>query len=64
MKIFSHLTKLLRDQTGATALEYGLMLGLMTLVLVGGLSAAAGQIKTTWNTVSSQVQTATQAAAA
>ena len=64
MKIFLHMSKLLRDQSGATALEYALMLGLMTLVLVVGLTAAGQEISLTWNTVATQVQTATQAAAA
>ena len=64
MNKFSTLIRLLRDKSGATALEYGLMLGLMTLVLIIGLSAAATQIQTTWNTVATQVQTATQQAAA
>ena len=64
MKIFLHLSKFLRDRSGATALEYALMLGLMTLVLVVGLTAAGQEISLTWNTVATQVQTATQAAAA
>lgn len=39
MKIFNQF---FRNESGATAIEYGLILGLMTLTIVGSISALGG----------------------
>ena len=58
------LGKLLRDECGAAALDYGLMLALIVLVLLGALNGFGSEIRLTWNTVSNQVQSANNQAAA
>jgi pilus assembly protein Flp/PilA len=51
MRVF--LGRFLRDQSGATAIEYGLILSLMFLVIIGSLhafgSAADGLFQRTMN---------------
>ncbi len=49
------LKNLHRDVSGATALEYGLILGLIVMVMVVGMSALGHQTVGQWNYVSSQV---------
>ena len=56
------LIRLLRDTRGMSAVEYGLMLGLIFFAMLVGLNGFAGQIKSTWNNVSTQTQTATSQA--
>jgi len=49
------LRKLLRDARGATALEYGLILCLIVVVMVVGMTALGRETVSQWNYVSSQV---------
>jgi pilus assembly protein Flp/PilA len=54
-----HWLKLLRrDQRGTSAVEYGLICGLIVMVMVTALSGFSNVNKSTWNTVSNSVQTA------
>ncbi len=39
------LHRFLQDETGATAIEYGLIVGVLSLVIVGGIGKAADAIK-------------------
>ena len=55
MRIGSILTALLRDQRGATAIEYGLILALIFLAMVGALQAFGGGADGLWAKVSSRV---------
>jgi len=57
------LRHLLKDETGATALEYALICGLIVVVMVIGFSAFGAATRDTWNNVSSQVISADQASA-
>ena len=41
-----------RDERGATAVEYGLMVGLIAAVIVGVVTALGGQLNTLFTTVS------------
>lgn len=54
---------LLQDESGATALEYALICGLIVVVMVIGFSAFGSATRDTWNNVSSQVISADQASA-
>jgi pilus assembly protein Flp/PilA len=45
-------SSLLRDERGATAVEYGLMVGLIAAVIVGVVTALGGQLNTLFTTVS------------
>ncbi len=49
------LTILCRDDRGATALEYGLILCLIVVVMVVGMTALGHETVGQWNFVSSQV---------
>lgn len=42
-------TKFTRDDKGATAVEYGLLLGLLVIALVGGVTAVGGAAESNFN---------------
>jgi len=44
--------RLIRDQKGATAIEYSLICALVVLAMIAGLSAFAGSTINMWNNVS------------
>lgn len=46
------MLKLLRDQRGATAVEYGLIVGLIVIGIMAGLQTFAGGAIGMWNYVS------------
>lgn len=56
------LRRLLRDERGATVVEYGLIVAMIFLAMVGALTGLAGENKNTWNKVSDEMTTASQAA--
>ena len=45
------LRRLLADQTGATAIEYGLICSLIILAMIGGLAALGGGAGGMWTKV-------------
>jgi len=45
------LQKLARDQAGATAVEYGLILALVFLAMVGEIGTFSNEVIKTWDTV-------------
>lgn len=47
-----------RDQKGATAVEYGLIIGLVFLAIVSGVTLLAATTTGMWNNVSSEVRDA------
>ena len=49
MKFF---TKLLRDEQGATAIEYGLIAALIAVAAITAMQALGGQLNTTFQGVS------------
>ena len=52
--------KLLRDRKGGTAIEYGLILALVVVAMLGALVGMAGATTTMWTGVSDNVQEATK----
>nr|WP_277622707.1 Flp family type IVb pilin [Sphingomonas telluris] len=50
------LRRLLADQTGATAIEYGLIASLIIVAMMGGLSAMGGGMGGLWGKIQSNVQ--------
>ena len=50
------LRRLLTDQTGATAIEYGLIASLIIVAMMSGLSALGGGANGMWGKVTSNVQ--------
>ena len=55
MKFFN---KLLRDEQGATAIEYGLIAALIAVAAITAMQALGGQLNTTFTKVSSTLTTA------
>ena len=49
------IRRFLRDDTGATAVEYGLLVGLIAVAIMGGLVAVATSINTTFTTVEAEM---------
>ena len=47
------LNKLLRDDTGATAIEYGLIAALIAVAAISAMSGLGKQLQTTFNSTSS-----------
>jgi pilus assembly protein Flp/PilA len=60
MKFFN---KLIRDEQGATAIEYGLIAALIAVAAITAMQSLGGELSTTFNTVSGELQTANDAAA-
>ena len=50
--------KLLRDDSGATAIEYGLIAALIAVAVMSTVSGLGGQLRTTFSRTSSQLNTA------
>ncbi|HEY0447413.1 MAG TPA: Flp family type IVb pilin [Allosphingosinicella sp.] len=44
-----------RDERGATAVEYGLIISMIVLAMVGALAGVAGTTGNMWNYVSNEV---------
>ncbi len=45
------LSRILRDQSGATAIEYGLLAGLISAAAIGVLTSLGGSLGSVFNTV-------------
>ncbi|THD62854.1 Flp family type IVb pilin [Phenylobacterium sp.] len=45
------VTRFLKDESGATAIEYGLIAALIAVVLVGALTALGSQLSTTFHSI-------------
>jgi len=46
------VTKLLRDESGATAIEYGLIAALIAVVIIGAVTAVGTKLSSTFQSVS------------
>jgi pilus assembly protein Flp/PilA len=55
MKFFSRFRK---DESGATAIEYGLIAALIAVVVVAAMTALGGQIQTTFGEIGGTVRNA------
>ena len=53
------VTRFLKDESGATAIEYGLIAALIAVVLVTALTAVGGALGGAFNTISGDVTAAT-----
>ena len=51
--------RFLKDDSGATAIEYGLIVAMIFLVIVGAVSLFASKASATFDTVSAAVSAAT-----
>lgn len=53
MQIFE---RFVRDESGATAIEYGLIAALIAVVIIGAVTAVGTKLSTTFTTVSSNLK--------
>jgi pilus assembly protein Flp/PilA len=44
-------SKLMRDESGATAIEYGLIAALISVAIIGALGVIGGQLQTTFTNI-------------
>jgi pilus assembly protein Flp/PilA len=51
--------KLLRDDRGATAIEYGLIIGLVVVAIIGGISSLGGAAHNIWGNMTNKVAAVT-----
>jgi pilus assembly protein Flp/PilA len=56
--IIRTIARALRQQRGATAIEYGLILAVMVIAMIVGLTALADSTTGMWNTVDIKVSAA------
>ncbi|MBC7670026.1 Flp family type IVb pilin [Caulobacter sp. DWR2-3-1b2] len=57
----SALSRFWRDERGATAIEYGMIVALIAVALIGILGALSGTIKTTFTKVNTLLATSNAA---
>jgi len=55
------LNQFLKDESGATAIEYGLIAALVAVVIITGLTALGTSLNTKFNSVATEVNNATPA---
>jgi pilus assembly protein Flp/PilA len=54
----SFIRKLLKNEKGATAIEYGLIAALVAVAAIGGMSALGSSLTSTFSTVSGKLDSA------
>ncbi|MEQ9555870.1 MAG: Flp family type IVb pilin [Rhodospirillales bacterium] len=52
------IKKLLKDESGATAIEYGLIAALVSVAAIGALTAMGGSLNAMFTRVSTELSTA------
>lgn len=61
MKFFN---KMIRDEDGATAIEYGLIAALIAIAAIAALNSVGGELENTFNTVGDELGNANTVASA
>jgi pilus assembly protein Flp/PilA len=49
-------SRFVRDESGATAIEYGLIAALIAVVIIGAVSTVGTNLTTTFNSVATKLQ--------
>jgi pilus assembly protein Flp/PilA len=57
------IKKLAANRSGATAIEYGLLAGLIAVVIIAGVTLVGGNLSTTFNNVAGAIPPAAAPAA-
>jgi pilus assembly protein Flp/PilA len=52
------VNRLIKDESGATAIEYGLIAGLVAVAIIAALTALGGSLDSLFTTVSDEVDAA------
>lgn len=64
LSLYTNLAvRLQRSEKGATAVEYGIMVGLIAVVIIVAVSLLGGQLNTMFETVNCQLKGGTMSAA-
>ena len=50
------IARFVKDQSGATAIEYGLIAALVSIAIIGGLTALGTKLSSNFNNVSAQLK--------
>ena len=50
------ISRFVRDESGATAIEYGLIAALIAVVIIGGVQAVGTGLSSTFNTLQSKLK--------
>ena len=58
--MFGNIMNLLKDESGATAIEYGLIAALVSVAAISALGAMGSSLKEMFGTVSNELETAVQ----
>lgn len=61
--MLTKIQQLIRDESGATALEYGLIAALVSVAAIGALNTLGGSLNNIFGIVSGQLDSAATAAA-
>jgi pilus assembly protein Flp/PilA len=56
--MLAKFSKLMRDESGATAIEYGLIAALIAVVIIAALTSVGTKLSTVFNTVSTKLTAA------
>ncbi|MET3853074.1 Flp family type IVb pilin [Rhizobium sp. OAE497] len=56
------VSRFLKDESGATAIEYGLIAALISVALIAGASSLGNSLSTTFNTLSNKMSSASTTA--
>lgn len=59
--MFKQVKRFMRDEEGATAIEYGLIVGLIAVVMIGALIVIGPALGTIWNDASTTIEGAVPA---
>ena len=54
----SSIERFIKDESGATAIEYGLIAGLISVVIAGSVGFIGGDLKTIFEAISGKLSTA------
>lgn len=49
------LVKFVKDESGATAIEYGLIAALISVAIIGGVSSLGSSLNTTFSTINNKL---------
>jgi pilus assembly protein Flp/PilA len=58
MTVMQTISRLLRDESGATAIEYGLIAALIAVVIIGSVRLVGNALVTTFTTVANNLNNA------
>ena len=62
--MLNHIVRFVKDESGATAIEYGLIAALVSVAAIAALTTLGDSLVTIFGTVSGELDTASAAAAA